>query len=98
MAILSTRELFVASICFTCAYMVALLLHRLYFGPLAKFPGPKLAAATLWYEYYYNVVKRGRYTWKIIELHKQYGRMPDCRISHALSVHNYRSYRPHQSI
>lgn len=98
MAILSTRELFVASICFSCSYMVALLLHRLYFGPLAKFPGPKLAAATLWYEYYYDVVKRGRYTWKIIELHKQYGRIPDCTNPHALFVNIHRSYCPHQSI
>ena len=48
---------------------------RLYFSPVAKFPGPKLAALTFWYEFYYDVVKRGRYTWKIIELHEQYGKM-----------------------
>ncbi|GIZ37790.1 hypothetical protein CKM354_000122500 [Cercospora kikuchii] len=32
-----------------------------------------LAAATFWYEFYYDVVKQGRYTWKIRELHEQYG-------------------------
>lgn len=73
MALLSTRELLAALICLFVAYAAALVLHRLYFSPLARFPGPKLAAVTLWYEYYYDVVKRGRYTWRIAELHKQYG-------------------------
>ena len=54
-------------------YLLGLLVYRLYLSPLAKFPGPTLAAATLWYEYYYDVVKRGRYTWKINDLHARYG-------------------------
>ena len=48
-------------------------IYRLYMSPIASFPGPKLAALTLWYEFYYDVVKHGRYTWKIAELHKEYG-------------------------
>jgi hypothetical protein len=47
--------------------------YSVYFGPLAKFPGPKLAAATLWYEFYYDVILQGRYTFKIKELHQKYG-------------------------
>jgi hypothetical protein len=47
--------------------------YSIYFGPLAKFPGPKLAAATLWYECYYDVVLEGQYTFKIKELHQKYG-------------------------
>jgi hypothetical protein len=54
-------------------YILGGAVYRLYFSPLAKFPGPKLAALTLWYEFYYDVVKKGRYTWKIGELHKKYG-------------------------
>ncbi|KAL8957356.1 MAG: hypothetical protein Q9193_005347 [Seirophora villosa] len=79
MAILSLSELLFASTCLFIVYIPALVLYRLYFSPLSKFPGPKLAAATLWYEYYYDVVKRGRYTWQIVEMHKQYG--PIVRIS-----------------
>lgn len=48
-------------------------IYRLYLSPITSFPGPKLAALTLWYEFYYDVIRRGRYTWKIAELHKQYG-------------------------
>jgi hypothetical protein len=55
------------------AYLGALGIYRLYFSPLAKFPGPKLAALSKWYEFYYDVVLKGRFTFKIQELHKIYG-------------------------
>jgi hypothetical protein len=51
-------------------------LRRLYFHPLAHIPGPKLAALTWWYEFYYDVVQQGRYIFKIQELHRQYGTSP----------------------
>ncbi|KAL9110368.1 MAG: hypothetical protein Q9227_005099 [Pyrenula ochraceoflavens] len=54
-------------------YLVGLYTYRLYFHPLAEFPGPKLAAASLWYEWYYDCAKRGQYLFKIKELHEQYG-------------------------
>ncbi|KAI0013591.1 cytochrome P450 [Xylariaceae sp. FL0662B] len=57
----------------------SVVIYRLFLHPLAKFPGPKLAAATRWYECYYDVFCGGRYTWKIAELHEQYG--PIIRIS-----------------
>lgn len=55
-------------------YAAILTLYRLYLSPLAKFPGPKLAAASFWYEFYYDVIRSGTYTWKLKELHKQYGK------------------------
>jgi len=54
-------------------YFVGLAVYRLVFSPIAKFPGPKLAAATYLYEIYYDVVKRGKYTFKIRDLHATYG-------------------------
>jgi len=57
----------------TTLYVTVGVVYRLYFHPLSKFPGPRLAAATLWYEAYYDVIKQGQYTFKIKELHKQYG-------------------------
>ncbi|KAL4998395.1 putative cytochrome P450 [Aspergillus recurvatus] len=49
------------------------LIYRLYFHPLAGFPGPKLAAATRWYEFYYDVIQRGTYVYKVEEMHEKYG-------------------------
>lgn len=56
-------------------YPCCLSVYRLYFSPLAKFPGPKLTAATGWYETYYQLVKDGggRFTFKIDKWHEQYG-------------------------
>jgi hypothetical protein len=55
-------------------YLVWTCLYRLYFHPLAKFPGPKLAALTTWYEAYYDFIgHQGKYTYFFEELHKKYG-------------------------
>ncbi len=73
MELFTTPSLIGFSACILAIYLIGLAVYRLYLSPLAKFSGPKLAALTLWYEFYYDVIKRGRYTWKISELHKQYG-------------------------
>lgn len=57
----------------TLLYCLCGAAYRLYLSPLASFPGPRLAALTLWYEYYYDGIKGGQYTWKIKQLHDQYG-------------------------
>jgi hypothetical protein len=57
-------------------YCGSVVYYRLALHPLAKFPGPKLAASTRWYECYYDVFCGGRYTWKIGELHETYGEYP----------------------
>lgn len=55
-------------------YLLGLAVYRLYFSPIAGFPGPKLAALTLWYEFYYDVLCGGQYWVKIAELHERYGK------------------------
>ena len=54
-------------------YGIGLAVYRLYFSPIAKFPGPKLAALTLWYEFYFDVIKKGQFTWEIKRMHEKYG-------------------------
>jgi hypothetical protein len=54
-------------------YTAGLYTYRLYFHPLRKFPGPKLAACTNWYEFYYDVIQQGQFTAHLQDLHKQYG-------------------------
>lgn len=59
---------------FVCLlYCSILVFYRLFLHPLSRIPGPKLAGATYWFEYYYDVTKQGSYLWRIVELHKQYG-------------------------
>jgi hypothetical protein len=54
-------------------YLANLVVYRLYFSPLAQFPGPKLAGLTKWYEFYYDVILQGKFTFQIQKLHKKYG-------------------------
>lgn len=56
------------------AYIVA---HGLYnispWHPLHRFPGPRLAAASLLYEFWYDMVLGGTYTARIKKMHAVYG-------------------------
>ena len=51
----------------------ALVLHRLLLSPLSSIPGPKFAAATRWYEFYYDCVLPGKFFLEIERMHTSYG-------------------------
>ncbi|KAK3170072.1 hypothetical protein OEA41_009457 [Lepraria neglecta] len=61
-----------AAIVFT-TYILLLYTYRLTLHPLAKFPGHRLAAITLWYEFYHDFFGHGTYIFKIREMHEKYG-------------------------
>jgi hypothetical protein len=60
-------------------YLAGLAVYRLLLSPIAGFPGPKLAALTQWYEFYYNVILPGQFFLHIETLHDKYGR--NCPLS-----------------
>ncbi|KAI6821857.1 hypothetical protein KC340_g12656 [Hortaea werneckii] len=56
-------------------YLLILAVYRLYLCPLAKsrIPGPRLGALTKFYEAHYEIVQRGRFAFKLDDLHECYG-------------------------
>ena len=64
---------------FLALKVVVTVIYRLYFHPLAKVPGPRIAAATRGYELWYQGVQHTKFPQKVKELHQQYG--PIVRIS-----------------
>jgi hypothetical protein len=63
-------ELIIGTVVLWLAYTV---FHRLWTSPLAGFPGPRLAALTTWYQFYFDIVKDGRLPWHLAHLHQIYG-------------------------
>jgi hypothetical protein len=47
--------------------------YNLYFHPLAKFPGPRFAAASSWWQVYIEVITEQSLSLKLWELHSIYG-------------------------
>ncbi|OTB01690.1 hypothetical protein M426DRAFT_75079 [Hypoxylon sp. CI-4A] len=62
-------------------YSLGIALYRLFWSPLARIPGPRLAALTYWYECYYDLFQPAQYVFKIKDLHRKYG--PIVRITPA---------------
>ena len=57
-------------------YCILLAVYRLTFHPLARFPGPKLAAVTEFYAAYYDLPRTSSFVKELPELHDRYGQSP----------------------
>jgi hypothetical protein len=53
--------------------VLSVCVYRRYFHPLAKVPGPALAAVTYLYAFFFNNVGGSRYYAQIEKLHRKYG-------------------------
>jgi hypothetical protein len=69
----ATTWLFISGTAFGgwLGYWVFLGVWRLTLDPIAKSPGPKLAAASFMYEFYYDINLSGQYTFKIKEISRE---------------------------
>ncbi|OOQ81615.1 benzoate 4-monooxygenase cytochrome P450 [Penicillium brasilianum] len=54
-------------------YNGLIIFYNLYFHPLSKFPGPKLAACSHLYEFYFDIIKNGMFMQEIARMHEVYG-------------------------
>lgn len=57
------------------AYVFSRIVYRLFFHPLARFPGPKLVAASGLYEFYWDAIRQGQYFREIDKMHRKYGKL-----------------------
>lgn len=75
MAILDFKSAVIGIFFSFILYQCTIIIQRLYFSPLAKFPGPKLSAATYLVEFYYDILKGegGQLLFEYRKWHKQYG-------------------------
>ncbi|KAL6400764.1 trichodiene oxygenase [Ilyonectria robusta] len=50
-------------------------LYNLYLHALGTIPGPKLAAFSRLYEFWFDVIQDGQYLWEIGRMHNKYGNL-----------------------
>ena len=70
---LPTMSVTVCLAVFLVSATVAQAIKRLYFHPLARYPGPLLAASTMWYKTYYDIIMDGGWAEHLEHLHSVYG-------------------------
>ena len=82
----------VAVLVYATLTVLSLAVYRLYFHRISHIPGPKVVALTYWYQSYYDLwPHKGRFNFKLKELHDVYG--PIVRIGPGeVSVRDARFY------
>jgi membrane-bound metal-dependent hydrolase YbcI (DUF457 family) len=63
----------------TVVSLLSVFVYRRYFHPLAKVPGPALAAVTHLYAFFFNNAGGSRYYAQIEKLHRKYGTASEFR-------------------
>lgn len=69
----SVPNVLIAALLVYVIYTLVVSIYLIWFSPLSHIPGPRLAAATRWYEFYYDALKVGKYYLKIERMHSVYG-------------------------
>jgi hypothetical protein len=57
------------------AYAVYTVIYNVYFHPLAKFPGPPLAATSTYWKAYVECIANRSFCHELVDLHAQYGKI-----------------------
>ncbi|KAK7611058.1 cytochrome P450 [Phyllosticta paracitricarpa] len=68
-----TQILLLLLLLLTTLSLLLLALYRLHLHPLSPFPGPRHAALTSLLEFHDNVLRSGRFVWRIQAWHQRYG-------------------------
>lgn len=79
-------QIFLTTVLMAALLTIGGVIRRLFLHPLVHIPGPRLAALTWWYEFYFDAIQPGQYVFKIQELHKRYGKPNPC--ARVLVVHS----------
>ncbi|KAI0887003.1 cytochrome P450 [Annulohypoxylon maeteangense] len=89
---LSIPQILLAIALVFVTHRTTIVFYRLYFHPLSRFPGPKLAACTTLYRAYYQMVCDGEHVAHDTKLHESYG--PVVRIApHTLHFRNPKAFQ-----
>mgnify|MGYP004549414351 CR=1 FL=1 len=56
-------------------YALYTVIYNLYFHPLAKFPGPRSAATTIYWKAYVECIANRSFCHELVDLHARYGNM-----------------------
>lgn len=71
---LSWGAILASVVLLSLSWILVTAVQRLWFSPLAKVPGPKLAALSTLYEFYYDCICTGKYVFEIQKMHHKYGK------------------------
>lgn len=76
------------------AYNIVMIIYRLYFHKLSRFPGPRLAAATGLYEIYFSAWGPGIFEYEIDNMHRKFGMPSDIYVKKKKKLLNLTISRP----